>query len=287
MQHHGWVGDFKLQDLKETVSDISPEDSQMHDWIVRAARSKKFSIVREGGLAHLEAKINAGGFTTDIRLPPETDLEDAGDDMKPRNYDLAWRMLQQHQQQHQELVNRETEAHESQAKIKELQEHVQQLESRLSNVQLALRQAQARTPSKSQNYTASLSSLDATSPSQTLQASQGTQGGHKKARSAQTQQLPTQNVATQDANAAADTLTTSISSMGAAAQFGNEQAGSQSGYAYGVADQVTASHPSKPPGEEGAESEVGTRTAPRVGQARVVARGRGRGRGRQATKIGE
>lgn len=31
-------------------SDISPEDSQMHDWIVTAARSKKFSIVLEGGV---------------------------------------------------------------------------------------------------------------------------------------------------------------------------------------------------------------------------------------------
>lgn len=202
--------------------------------------------------------------------------------MKPRNYDLAWRMLQQHQQQHQELANRESEACESQAKIKELQEHIQQLESRLSNVQLALRQAQARSPSKSQNYTASLSSLDATSPSQTLQASQGTQGGHKKARSAQIQPLSTQNATTQDTVAAADTLTASTSSMGAAAQFGNEQAGSQS-------DQVAASHPSKSPGDEGAEAEVSTATAPRVGQARVVARGRGRGRGRgrQATKIGE
>ncbi|KAL3141304.1 hypothetical protein ABBQ32_004896 [Trebouxia sp. C0010 RCD-2024] len=67
MQQRGWVGEFKLQDLKETVSDISPEDSQMHDWIVTAARSKKFSIVLEGGLAHLEATINAGGFAIDIR----------------------------------------------------------------------------------------------------------------------------------------------------------------------------------------------------------------------------
>ena len=74
-------------------SDISPEDSQMHDWIEAAARSNKFSIVHEGGVnsmfrvitltvstystqlirwcnadvAHLEAKIKAGGFTVDIR----------------------------------------------------------------------------------------------------------------------------------------------------------------------------------------------------------------------------
>lgn len=41
---------FEKPVLHVFQSDISPEDSQMHDWIVRAARSKKFSIVREGGV---------------------------------------------------------------------------------------------------------------------------------------------------------------------------------------------------------------------------------------------
>lgn len=31
-------------------SDISPEDSQMRDWIITAAKSRKFLVVREGGV---------------------------------------------------------------------------------------------------------------------------------------------------------------------------------------------------------------------------------------------
>ena len=72
-------------------TDISPDETQMLDWIVTAAKSNKFSLVHKGGangmlqchqcpahrsqlmqcciagLAHLEAKIAAGGFTIDIR----------------------------------------------------------------------------------------------------------------------------------------------------------------------------------------------------------------------------
>ena len=111
--------------------------------------------------------------------------------------------------------------------VEELQEQVHQLESRLSTVQVALRQAQAKAPSQTQHFTASLSSH---SPSQSLHASPGAQGGHKKARSEQTQLTPRQSVAAQDA----DTISAGRLSSGAAPQFSNDHAASQSG-AFGLA----------------------------------------------------
>ena len=105
--------------------------------------------------------------------------------------------------------------------VKELQEQVHQLESRLSNVQLALKQAQAKTTSQTQQFTASVSSMDAMSPSQSLQASPG--GGHKKPRSEQTQAMSGQRSPAQDARAGG-TL-----DSGAAAQSGSDYAASPSG----------------------------------------------------------
>lgn len=105
--------------------------------------------------------------------------------------------------------------------VRELQEQVHQLESRLSTVQLALKQAQAKSPSQTQQFTASLSSLDAMSPSQSLQASAG--GGYKKPRTEQTQAMSGQRSPAQDARAAG-TL-----DSGAAAQLGNDHVASLSG----------------------------------------------------------
>lgn len=104
--------------------------------------------------------------------------------------------------------------------VKELQEQIQQLESRLSTVQLALKQAQGKTTSQSQQFTAS-ASLDAMSPSQSLQASQG--GGHKKPRSEQTQAMSGQRLPARGAIAAG------TPDSGAAAQWGNDHAASPPG----------------------------------------------------------
>ena len=106
--------------------------------------------------------------------------------------------------------------------MKELQEQVHQLESRLSNVQLALKQAQAKTTPQSQQFTASVSSMDAMSPSQSLQASPAG-GGHKKPRSEQTQAMSGQGSPAQDSRAGG-TL-----DSGAAAQSGSDYAASPSG----------------------------------------------------------
>lgn len=107
--------------------------------------------------------------------------------------------------------------------VEELQEQVQQLESRLSTVQLALRQAQAKGTSQSQQFTASMSSIDAMSPTQSLQASQGTHGGHKKARAEQTQAVSGHSLPAQDA------VVAGTPDNGNAAQLGNDNAASQSG----------------------------------------------------------
>lgn len=90
-----------------------------------------------------------------------------------------------------------------------MEKQVRQLESRLSTAQLALKQAHARTPSKSQQFTASLSPVDAMSPSQTLQASHSTQGWHKKARAESTQPIASQTLASQDTAAIDSEVTTS------------------------------------------------------------------------------
>lgn len=103
--------------------------------------------------------------------------------------------------------------------VEELQEQVQQLESRLSTVQLALRQAQAKGTSQSQQFTASMSSIDAMSPTQSLQASQGTHGGHKKARSEQTQAVSGHGLPAQYPTA----------DRGNTTQSGGDHAASQSG----------------------------------------------------------
>lgn len=105
--------------------------------------------------------------------------------------------------------------------MRELQEQVHHLESRLSTVQLALKQAQAKTTSQTQQFTASVSSVDAMSPSQSLQASPG--GGYKKPRSEQTQAMSGQRSLAQDARAGG-TL-----DSGAAAQLGNDHVASPSG----------------------------------------------------------
>lgn len=107
--------------------------------------------------------------------------------------------------------------------MEQLQEQVHQLESRLSTVQLALRQAQAKGTSQSQQFTASMSSLDAMSPSQSLQASQGTHGGHKKPRSEQTQAVSGNSLPAQDA------IVAGTVNSGNAAQLGGDHAASQSG----------------------------------------------------------
>ena len=104
--------------------------------------------------------------------------------------------------------------------VAELQTQIQQLDSRLSSAQLALRQAQSKAPSKSQLFTASLSSLDA--PSQALQALQSTQ---KKARSERTKPANSKSVMSQGTSAS-DTVATSSQP---AAQLGNDHAASQSG----------------------------------------------------------
>lgn len=79
---------------------------------------------------------------------------------------------------------------------------LQQLESKLSSVQSALRQVSVRSPTKSQQFTASLSSLDAFLPSQTLPPLQSTHPT-KKQRSESSQALPNQDSAvSQDLGAA-------------------------------------------------------------------------------------
>ena len=86
--------------------------------------------------------------------------------------------------------------------VEELKLQLQQLESKLSTVQLALRQVSIRSPTKSQQFTASLSSLDAFSPSQTLPPSQNTHPT-KKQRAESSQALPNQDSAvSQDLGAA-------------------------------------------------------------------------------------
>ena len=80
---------------------------------------------------------------------------------------------------------------------------VQQLESKLSTAQLAVRQSSAKSPSKSQHFTASLSSLDAASPSQAAQPSQSSHAA-KKPRGDSGPALPSQGNAASQGFGASD-----------------------------------------------------------------------------------
>ncbi|KAA6424477.1 MAG: hypothetical protein FRX49_05689 [Trebouxia sp. A1-2] len=151
--------------------------------------------------------------------------------------------------------------------VEELKLQLQQLESKLSTVQSALRQVSIRSPTKSQQFTASLSSLDAFSPSQTLQPSQITHPT-KKLRAESSQASPNQDSAVSQDLGAAECGSSMPNSPATQLHTGPSQAAAQEGNAtYGLEQEKI-----------------------QVGQAKVVSRagrGRGRGRGRQATKIGD
>ncbi|DBA85868.1 TPA: hypothetical protein ACH3X1_005419 [Trebouxia sp. C0004] len=155
--------------------------------------------------------------------------------------------------------------------VEELKLQLQQLESRLSTVQSALRQTSIRSPAKSQQFAASLSSIDAFSPSQTMQPLQNTHSA-KKQRADSSQTLPNQDSA--------------VSQDLGAAECGGSLPNSPGN------DQNTAysSGPSQAAAQEGNATDEPKQEKLQVGQAKVVlraGRGRGRGRGHQATKIGD
>jgi len=99
---------------------------------------------------------------------------------------------------------------------------LQQLESKLSTVQSALRQVSIRSPTKSQQFTASLSSLDAFSPSQTLPPSQNTHPT-KKQRAESSQAPPNQDSAVSQDLGAAEAGSSMPNSPATQLHTGNDQ----------------------------------------------------------------
>ncbi len=187
---------------------------------------------------------------------------------------------------------------------------LQQLESRLGAAQLALRQSSNKSPGKSQQFTASLASLDALSPSQSMQPSQSIHVA-KKLRSDSSQPPASQtNALTQGLGAVDGPAGTS--SVPVHSTDHTDTAASQAGEhfedpgGFHVCDRITygangradvAGHPQAGSQPAAASQEAGAAVAEheadkeksRVGQAKIVSRGgrgRGRGRGRLATKIG-
>ncbi|DBB10317.1 TPA: hypothetical protein ACH3X3_001878 [Trebouxia sp. C0006] len=157
--------------------------------------------------------------------------------------------------------------------VEELKLQLQQLESKLSSVQSALRQVSVRSPTKSQQFTASLSSLDAFLPSQTLPPLQSTHPT-KKQRSESSQALPNQDSAVSQDLGAAECGSSMPNSPVTQLRTGNDQ------------NAASSSGPSQ--AQEGDATYEPEQEKIQVGQAKVVSRagrGRGRGRGRQATKI--
>ena len=127
--------------------------------------------------------------------------------------------------------------------VEELKLQLQQLESKLSTVQLALRQVSTRSPTKSQQFTASLSSLDASSPSQTLPPSQNMHLT-KKQRAESSQALPNQDSAVSQDLGAAECGSSMPNSPVTQMHTGNDQnAASSSGDKFGCCASLHAAEP--------------------------------------------
>lgn len=127
--------------------------------------------------------------------------------------------------------------------VEDLKLQLQQLESKLSTAQSALRQVSIRSPAKSQQFTASLSSLDAFSPSQTLPPSQNTHPT-KKQRAESSQALPIQDSAVSQDLGAAEFGSSMPNSPATQLHTGNDQnAASSSGDNFFHCASIHSAHP--------------------------------------------
>lgn len=200
-----------------------------------------------------------------------------GSQLSKQNAELAFGLLNQHKQDEADISTARAREHDATQQVEELKLQLQQLESKLSTVQLALRQVSTRSPTKSQQFTASLSPLDAFSPSQTLPPSQNMHLT-KKQRAESSHALPNQDSAVSQDLGAAECGSSMPNSPVTQMHTGNDQ------------NAASSSGPSQAAAQEGDATYEPEQEKIQVGQAKVVSRagrGRGRSRGRQATKIGD